>query len=103
MEGGAAEEVRAREGRASAQKVQEALHSALRHALVEIAEARGVGGLDSFLAQRLLLVEALRISRPWEPPGLTKVRERDAAAIEAALRDVVQAARDQLNRKACPG
>lgn len=102
MEGKAAEAARHRKERAASDRVLEALRAALRQALVEIADAKGVVGLDEFLDRRLFMVRSLRAPRPWEPPALTAVRERDAAAIEAVLREIVEAARKQWNTRTGP-
>lgn len=98
-----ADEVQRRNERATSARVQEALLAALREALVEIAALKGLDGLDAFLDSRLRMVDSLRTSRPWEPPGLTAVRTRDAAAIEAALRAVVRVAHDQFARRSEAG
>ncbi|MDP4025146.1 hypothetical protein Q8W71_21170 [Methylobacterium sp. NEAU 140] len=94
MSGAVTEEVRRRNAQASADKVLDALGSALRDALDALAESRGDAALDAFLDRRLAMVESLRAARSWEPAALATARARDAAAVEAALRAVVQAVRD---------
>lgn len=86
--------VQERNAQLATDKIADAVKAALCDALIRLSEIGGEAELDAFLRRRLSIIASLRRIRDGEPPGLVKARERDAAAGEAALREIVARARN---------